>query len=291
MTSPVLWQTASSSPKLSPVERREVPGNRRRQHIARAPYCAATYVSIEATCPKSCPWYGGACYVTAAATVATNNRLDAAAEELTADEVIELEAERIERSWYGGPIPQDGARGGRDLRLHVGGDTPSPAAARRLARAVRNWHDRGGGDAWTYTHRWRGLRRSHFGPISALASVETVPDAHRARRRGFVPAITVAEHPSEKAYDLDGLRVIPCPQQTRGRSCVECRLCLDDDRLRELGVAISFALHGTRVKKARRQLRVLRSAPAPKDPARLLEVAGFHVTEARVPGGLLLKVS
>lgn len=91
--------------KLAPVVQGEYAGNRHRPE-PRAPYCSATYVSIEATCPSSCRFKGNGCYVTA-------RILDDAAREqrLDGDAVIEVEAQLIERAFkgQGGQVVQDGA--------------------------------------------------------------------------------------------------------------------------------------------------------------------------------------
>lgn len=58
-------------------------------------------------------------------------------------------------------------------------------------------------------------------------------------------------HHSEKAWTDEGtgVRVIPCPEQTKGVTCVECKLCMNDTFLRDSGAAIGLAAHGTRKAK------------------------------------------
>ena len=161
----------------------------------------------------------------------------------------------IEAAFKRSQVPQDGARGGRDLRLHIGGDASSEKAAQRLAWAVETWRYRGGGAAWTFTHRWREIHPGAWGEISALASVESAEEAEEARRRGYVPAIVVERFPSRRAFRIRGMRddVIPCPNETSGGAvtCVECRLCLDAPALRRRGKAIAFAVHGLGASKVR----------------------------------------
>ena len=41
-----------------------------------------------------------------------------------------------------------------------------------------------------------------------------------------------------------GWRVLPCPAETRGRTCVQCRLCFDTEALAKRKLAIGFQLHG-----------------------------------------------
>lgn len=240
---------ASADRKLSPVEMRPHAG--RPRPVPVGPYCSATYVSIEATCPDTCRFKAGACYITAGFTALMARQLDESAD--SGDATIRGEADLLDRAFGGGRVPQDGARGGRDLRLHVGGDVADMFSIAALTWAVDDWKLRGGGAVWTYTHRWREIERVEWGTISVLASCETVADAELAVSRGYVPALVVDAFPSERAFRLSGLslRFIPCPAETRGTTCVECRLCFDDAKLQERGMAIAFALHGLGASKVR----------------------------------------
>jgi hypothetical protein len=66
----------------------------------------------------------------------------------------------------------------------------------------------------------------------------------------------VSHHPADgKAYNLAGVRWIPCPQQTRGVTCDACRLCFDADGLRDRGTGIAFAVHGSSGKRALRVIQ------------------------------------
>lgn len=249
----------ASDAKLAP--RRMIPSGSGHRDAPRAagPYCSSTYVSIEATCPDACRFKEAGCYVRAGFTASLSKKLDRAAARLSGDAVAVLEAEHIKAAFNRGPIPQDGARGGRDLRLHVGGDVPSAFGARVLAVAARDWIRRGGGTVWIYTKRWKEIARSAFGPISALASVESLSDARRALRRGYAAALVVDHHHRDTAELVDGMRIIPCPAQTRRRTCIECRLCLDPDLARRK-VVIAFALHGQQADRVR--LPVIREVAA-----------------------------
>ena len=147
---------------------------------------------------------------------------------------------------------------GRPLRLHVSGDCKTRKAADVLSAACERWRNRGGGPVWTYTHSWRSIPRATWRGVSVLASVETITDAKRAMKRGYAAAIVVAEHPADgKAHRVDGVRVIPCPQQTRGTSCVDCGLCMKDSMLQSGSGVIAFAAHGAGTKRAKRALEVI----------------------------------
>jgi hypothetical protein len=209
---------------------------------------SATYASIEATCDKSCPLMGNGCFAEGGRVALVVKRLANASTPLRA---AQCEAREIDRSFKGGPVPQDGYRGkGCDLRLHVSGDCRTTMAAATLGSAARRWRERGGGDVWTYTHAWRKVTRASWGEsISVLASVERSEDGRKALEAGYAPAIVVSHHASPKAYEQDGVRWIPCPAQTSDRKCVECRLCFDADALNARNAGIAFAAHGQSFKR------------------------------------------
>lgn len=266
--------------KLAPVE--QTPLEAGRSFYGKAarvravgPFAVATFASILGTCPDSCPFKSveedglvvetNGCFVETGLTGILMRRLNANAREyrLTADEIAEAEAEMIDRLWGGGAIPQDGARGGRDMRVHVGGDVATERGARLIGAAAQRFtHARGGGTVWTYTHWWREIPREAFGTISVLASIERAEDAPRALARGYAPAITVEAFPEGgRAFSLPeapGVRFVPCPQETRGTTCVECRLCLDVDLANlKTPTGIAFAAHGGSTERVKRKLRVL----------------------------------
>ncbi|HEY2510107.1 MAG TPA: hypothetical protein VGI39_04605, partial [Polyangiaceae bacterium] len=237
-------------------------------------YVSTTHVSIEATCPNSCPHKGVNCYSQAGWEKFRGLRRDNAAAGLTGLDVIRAEGRLLREAFAGGLVPQDGACGGRDLRLHVDGDTSCAQGARLLAEAAIHLQERGAGAIWTFTHRWRQMPRRVWGPaISVLASVEDAADIEAARAKGYVAAITLARFPSTRAFSLPGTtaKIIPCPEELWERekkpskvtrtgdeledqrtrpTCVRCRLCLEDEKLRERNLAIAFELHGPTKKKA-----------------------------------------
>ena len=263
----------SSNPKLSPVERVDVGvGDGRLRPVPRRPYVSVTYASIAATCSDRCAFKARGCYASAGFALRWLSPLDVAAADKSAEQVIAAEAALIDQSFRyqgcsgsapGGRVPRDGGcdgRAGRDLRLHVAGDVGSERGARLLAGAAERWQARGGGAVWTFTHNWRDVPPDAFGPISVLASVENAGAAGLARERGYAVAIVVREFPSTRAFQLVGMadRVVPCPAETHGTTCVECRLCLDAPKLRARDIAIGFALHGRDAAKVRHRLPVVR---------------------------------
>lgn len=216
----------------------------------------ATYVSIEASCPKACPLKGEGCYAELGYVGITTHRLDAEAEGLTPLDAARAEAKAILSAYKGGEVPE-----GRDMRLHVAGDSRTIKGTRLLNKAVSIWKDRGGGDCWSYTHAWKHVPRSTWSNVSILASVNSVSEVAEARAQGYAPAIVVPEHPADgKAFKMEGsdTKWIPCPAQTRHVGCTDCRLCFNADRLHEGNFGIAFAAHGAQKNAVKRRLTVLK---------------------------------
>lgn len=248
-----------SNRKLAPVDPKTLK--------PKGPFVASTYASIEVTCPSYCVFKGNGCYAEGgfvglknAAFATKGHTYDAALEETT----------HILKFIGTAKVPQDGGRDGkhgRDLRLHVSGDATTWDAAKLLAHAAKEWRKSGGGSVWTYTHAWRWVDRRAWGDISVLASCETPDDIHNARNAGYATALTVRSHRgATKAYSspwpmLEG-KIIPCPAETKpGVTCVSCRLCFDDKKLRAMKATIAFEVHGDgpTQKKAKRMLPIIDS--------------------------------
>ena len=220
------------------------------------PKVSATQVSISSTCPNACAMKDNGCYAQMGRDGLTVRRLDAA--KAKPSEAGKAEARVIACAFPDG-VPQDGARGGRDLRLHVSGDAANVTHAKGLARSVKVLKARGLGSAWTYTHRWRTIPAKVWGPIATLASCDSPSELPAAFAAGYVPALTVARFEKPTAYPLGDFKLIPCPAQTRDVKCIECRLCIDrHDTLRAQRAVIGFALHGP---GAKRRLQTMRGEP------------------------------
>ena len=220
---------------------------------------SATYGSIKNTCPNSCELKDAGCYAQYGHTNLSVRRADSLTDGMNTEQAARVEATAIDQSFKGGPIPQDGVAGGRDLRLHVSGDSRTIRAAKILGAAIKRWFKRGGGRTWCYTHAWERVSRDNWGPVSILASIKTPREAEAAVAQGYAPALAVPYHDSDKAYVLPGSKTswIPCPQQTRDIPCTDCGLCMDADKLRDAGKGILFAIHGPGANKAKRRLEVL----------------------------------
>jgi hypothetical protein len=267
----------SANRKLAPVEMRANTTARLRP-VPVGPYVAATMLPIAQTCSDLCAFKGSGCMATDGFTGGAVRKLEHAADGLTPLRIAEIEAEEIDRTWratgssiagYGGVrkvknggVPQLGGRDGRsgiDLRLHVAGDIRGVRAAWVLAGAAHRWQARGGGSVWTFSHSWRDIPRKDWGVISVLASIEDSRDAQEARDGGYAPALVVDHFPDgDRTFARAGTRWVPCPAETRGATCISCRLCLDrTDWLRDSNHGIAFQAHGPGAAKARRKLPVV----------------------------------
>lgn len=272
---PVSLQEKSHNRKLSPVilDRTAKP---RPRPLALGPFVSSTYVSIGATCPDTCTWKHNGCYVDTLQGYNPIRHLEQRALDWSwgALETTLAEAEIINAAFPRG-VPRDGWRGkGRDLRLHIAGDVSCKTGADALGKEAQEWELRGGGTVWTYTHRWRDIPIGFWrNAISIIASVETVADLKDAWRAGYAAAITLVAFPDHKPFPIpgmDGFRIMPCPAETQGKTCVQCRLCLQSKWLRKNKMVIGFALHGRDLSQAKRHLRVLQGDTFDSLPLRLL---------------------
>lgn len=213
---------------------------------------ATTYVA-QASCPTSCPFFdGGGCYAEQGPVGWITADLNAAAKAAptppTPRELGQLEAEAIDGLKV---VP------GQPLRLHTVGDCKTDEAASLVSEAAGRYEGRGGGPAWTYTHAWKDVNHDSWGEVNVLASCETADDVRAAHELGYATSIVVEDFPTDKRYELDGIEILPCVQQTRGKTCDECRLCFDAERLFKDKLTIGFKVHGTNsgVRKAKLALR------------------------------------
>jgi hypothetical protein len=215
----------------------------------------ATYASIKDTCPNTCTLKGVGCYAQTSFVGMINRRMERRAKGQSILDVARSEAKAIDACYNGGAVPA-----GRALRIHVSGDSRTRAGTRIINKAVARWKKRGGGDCWSYTHAWSHVARDEWSNVSILASVSNVSEVIPAREQGYAPAIVVSEFESAKAFYLDGCdtKWIPCPAQTRGVGCTDCRLCFNANRLYDENFGIAFSAHGIKKNELKRHLKVLK---------------------------------
>lgn len=251
----------SRNRKLAPVKENRIRGWMRFEAIG--PYVASTYVSIQKTCRDSCRFKNGnGCYAESGHMGPLIRDLDADTRGLSPVEVAQNEAYLLDSF---GPVPQDGGKygkAGRDLRLHISGDAFDVESARVLAGAAQRWRERGGGKVWAYTHSWANIEVGDWGEIQVLASCETPAGVRQANLLGYAAALVVRDfRGARRAYSIPEVpgKVIPCPAETKGTTCVQCRLCLSTETLRRNQLTIGFSAHGRDAAKARRHLPILDS--------------------------------
>jgi hypothetical protein len=229
--------------------------------------CSATYVGL-VSCWKGCAFYEKGCYGMHDLVGFQARQLDRLAGGRTAAvdaRVIARDEARL----------IDRLSAERDLRIHVVGDSRSNASTEILAKAAARYRRRSRGrrKVWSYCHTWRTVARKSWGVISCLASCETLTDVRAAMRRGYAAALVVESHPADgKAFIKDGLRHIPCPNQTRGVTCADCKLCWSDGLLRKMHSIITFAVHGGGRKAAAESLIQIQALAATTVKAKAL----FH---------------
>jgi hypothetical protein len=202
---------------------------------------AATYAPIAATCPEACPLRESGCYARSGNVGMHVNRLERELADLSGDTLAMLEGDEIASAARHAPS-------GHAMRVHVSGDATTDFRAAQIAKGAEHWP----GPVWSYTHAWREVQRQSWGRVSVLASCERLSDVAEAMRRGFAAAVVVSSHPSNgRAWTSpDGVTVIPCPAQTRDVKCTDCRLCWNDQALKNRGACIAFAAHGAGKKRA-----------------------------------------
>ncbi len=125
--------------------------------------------------------------------------------------VARAESRAIDGAFRGGLID------GRPIRLHTVGDCRNRTSARIVGAAASRWVERGGGNAWTYTHAGEDVPRKAWGDsVSVLASIDTLDQVATVIANGYAPARYVADFPhGARSWVESGVRWIPCPAQTR----------------------------------------------------------------------------
>jgi hypothetical protein len=168
-------------------------------------------------------------------------------------DIARAEAKAIDSAYKGGKVPFT------NLRLHTVGDCKSSTNVRIVNAAVGRWKARGGNKAFTYTHAHQAVKRSEWSNVSVLASIDSIEQAKAATEQGYACSLVVAEHASKKAFKVEGSDItwIPCPSQTMGKTCEECRICMDADKLFRDNQGVAFAAHGVYKNAIKKRLNVI----------------------------------
>lgn len=195
---------------------------------------ATTFVAQD-SCPTTCPLLHAGCYAESNRTGMFTRRLNAGGPH-DPNRLAQREADLV-RS----------AAADRPLRLHVVGDTKTLKGVQIVADACEEYTGRHGEPVWTYTHVHH-IPRAAWRRVAVLRSCHTKKQVARAHKDGYAAAIVVPRFPEgdrawkEKIGD-ETFTFLPCPEQTKGKTCSTCRLCWDDRRLHASKTVIAFAIH------------------------------------------------
>ena len=186
---------------------------------------AATYITGD-TCPTRCPFLG-MCY----ANQGTMGNSPFRIADKHGTEDLTRTADGIRN------LPQ-----GTLVRHAVSGE-PTPEYVAEIGQAHVDRPDTLG---WTYLHSWPDRTPAEF-PSNLVpnASCETPEELEKATANGWDTVLVATGEDDELiGQKVAGKRVIVCPNQTRGVTCAECRLCMKRDR----AVTIAFLPHGAKNK-------------------------------------------
>lgn len=215
-------------------------------------YAAALTLPIRKTCDPKCPFLDEGCYAQGGPLAIHVARLERLSEKKNALAIAKDAAAEIRDAAV------QGLARGRALRLFQAGDARTAPMARALSMAGRTWMSHGGLSVWGYTHAWRDVPKNAWSGVSMLASIEDPKDGKKALKAGYAPALVVDHLPEDgKAFESKGVTYVPCPEQTRGVPCIDCKLCWNADGLAERKHGIAFGVHGIRVNNLKRKLPLL----------------------------------
>lgn len=212
----------------------------------------ATYAPIEQTCPDTCQLKDNGCFASLSFVGIHNTRIEKLSIGTPKVALAKEEADLIK-------LHADSKTKSKYLRIHVSGDSTTITGTKLLAKAANSWIKNEDERVYTYTHAWNKVERKHWGNISCLASVDSEDQISKAKLNGYAVAIVVPEFTSKKAYLSTDKRTkfVPCPNQTVGVSCEQCKLCFNDEYLINNNVGIAFAAHGVKKNNIKRRLNVI----------------------------------
>ena len=201
---------------------------------------SATYAPIQ-SCPNSCPLKDNGCYGQDSFCGMYLRKISqcAAENKITGPrQIARIEAKGIK-----------GLSGKYPLRLHVTGDCRSDAAVWELVKACDVYPNK----VWTYTHAWREIDSYRWCSISVLASCETKEQCEEAYDKGYAPCLVTKE--SFSGIQKQGnLKYLVCPNITQKKTCVQCKMCFNSERLYRAGIVICFPVHGSKANKAKQKV-------------------------------------
>ena len=211
-----------------------------------------TYASTT-SCPASCILRKKGCYAMSGMVGIHAARMNRESAGKDSRDIARAEAKAIDSAYKCGKVPFT------DLRLHTVGDCKSSCNVKVVNEAVGRWKARGGNKAYTYTHAFSVVKRSEWYHVSVFASIDSISQAKEATEQGYACSFVVADHASKKAFKVPGSDItwLPCPAQTMGKTCEECRICMDADKLFRNNQGVAFAAHGVYKNAIKKRLNVI----------------------------------
>lgn len=200
---------------------------------------SATWVPQQ-TCHDDCPLKRNGCYAEMFRAGIQTHRLNRQAKALKMGlRKLRLKLAKAEAAGI------RSLSGLRKLRVHVVGDCATSETARIVGRAMVSHERKAGKAAWTYTHSWRRFRSEHWNGARVLASCEKPEEVAQARAQGYAAALITPYHPTNKVYEYQGIKVLPCPAQfkyngERKVTCEDCSICQNPDMLRARNLVVGF---------------------------------------------------
>lgn len=211
---------------------------------------SVTYASQD-SCDSECAFYKDGCYAESGMVGIHTARVNKASKDQTAKEIAIVEAKAI-----------DNLTGRMDLRVHVVGDCKTAESADIVSQAMKRHRKKKGKSAYTYTHAWKKVGVSSWNGESVLASCETVEGAALAMSFGYAAAIVLESFDGHtKKFVKDGVKILPCLNQTKDIQCVDCRICFETEPLLRTKTVIGFLAHGTSKNKVVAKLQKLNIKP------------------------------
>lgn len=236
---------------------------------------AASWIS-QVSCHSDCPLKSNGCYAETGNAGIHTHRLNARVKQQKSSVakmrrlLARQEAAAIDN------LPAD-----VKLRVHVVGDSATAQAAGTVGRAMVRYQQRGGQSAYTYTHSWRAVRHASWAGATVLASVEQSADVPKAHARGYQVALVVPPHPTNKVYEYQGVKVLPCPAQfyrvhgevkpatrlspadragekQRLTTCEKCTVCQRPEVLKSRGLVVGFEPDANSTKRVMKLITVKR---------------------------------
>lgn len=194
--------------------------------------------SSKETCPSTCPFNnGGGCYAASGPLAihwskVTKGERGGTIKELC-HQVAGLPQGQLWRHNQAGDLP------GVDGKIHA-------AELRALVKANK------GKRGFTYTHKpmtmpnMKLVKEANDGGFTINLSANNMSHADELAALNVGPVVVVVpeDHP-QTSFTAEGRKVVVCPEQTHGTSCVDCRLCASTRN----GIIIGFRAHGSSRKR------------------------------------------